>query len=319
MTYPDKSICLLYTTYHSFLWDLISKEIDHKHLTVINFSKRPLNNSLKSKIIERTKTSKINFIITCLAIALKAKTSKYNLTLPHPDHLLGNTLFFNKNALSITLLEDGILNYYHYKRAYAIAKKSEKRKKITQLTPFKYNLYSGHLSGVDDCPTSELHGWFTDPEQIINKEKFKSTKKIQLPSSSTEIQESNNTVILLDQPLEKFLSAETAKAIREKAKNFIEKNFKEVIIKPHPEHASTEEKIANEVSFSFEPNIPIEEVILRIEPSAAISFCSTALINISKISSNTQCIAIGINEIVSELPDTQQIKELFLKNNIKIH
>jgi hypothetical protein len=319
MKNENKTICLLYTTYHSFLWDLISHDIDQSNLVVLNFSQRPLNNIIKNKVIERSKTNKIKFLLACLAIASKSKFHKYNLILPHPDHLLGNTLFFNKNAQSISLLEDGILNYYNYKQAHAIAKKSEQRRKLTRFTPFSYTIYTGHLSGVDNCPTPELYGWFTDPEQIIKKSKFKHLNKINLPASSEQPANLNNTVLLLEQPLEKFLNETTAQFIRSKTKKFIEENFSEVIIKPHPQHTSTDSNIKNKVDFSFESNIPIEEIILKINPAAVISFCSTALINISKISSNTKCISIGINEITNELPDVQKIKDLFLKNNIELH
>lgn len=319
MQNKSDTICLLYTTYHSFIWDLISEQFDHQNLVVVNFSKRKIKSNTTNKIIERTQTNKASFLLACLAIASASKFKRFNLVLPHPDHLLGNTLFFSKNAKNITLLEDGILNYYNYERAMSIEKQSIKRKRLTSLTPFRYKLYSGHHSGVDDCPTPNLSGWFTDPDKIIKKEKFSSLNKINFPACTDEKTQSNGTAILLEQPLEKFLNATTAHEIRKKTISFIENNFQKVIIKPHPEHSSIGMKLQNEVDFYFDKNIPIEEIILNINPDAVISYCSTALINISKISRSTRCIAIGINEISKELPETIKVKELFIENKVEIH
>ena len=319
MQKKSMTICLLYTTYHSFIWDLISDQFDQQNLVVVNFSQRKTKTNAATHTIERTQTNKASFLLTCLAIATKTKFKKFNLILPHPDHLLGNTLFFNKNANNITLLEDGILNYYNYERAMSIEKIALKRKRITYLTPFRYTLYNGHHSGVDDCPTPNLSGWFTEPEKIFKKERFTSLNRIIFPLCSVTNKQQTCTALLLEQPLEKFLNATTAAKIRKKTIEYLESNFKKVIVKPHPEHSSIDMKIQNKEAFHFESNIPIEEIIHNIKPDAVISYCSTALINIANISKSTQCIAIGINEIVTELPTTIKIKDLFIQNNIEIY
>lgn len=315
----NDAICLLYTTYHSFLWDLISDKIHHKNLAVVNFSKRKIKNNSNFKIIERTERNKTSFVFTCLAIALKFKFKKFDLFLPHPDHLLGNTLFFSKTVNHITILEDGILNYYNYERADAIEKIAKKRRLITWLTPFRYKLYTGHHSGIDSFPTSSISGWFTAPEKIIKKEKFRHLNKINFPVQTHEKNNTSGLVIVLDQPLEKFISASTALNIREKTILFVENNFKNTIVKAHPEHESNSMSIKNELPFHFDSSTPIEEIILTINPEAVVSFCSTALINISKISQNIRCIAIGIDEISKEVPGTIKIKNIFSENNIEIY
>lgn len=297
----------------------MSEQVAHKNLTVVNFSNRKIKENKNHKVIERAADNKIIFLFKCLTIAAKSKLKIFNLILPHPDHLLGNTLFFSNNVKKVTLLEDGILNYYNYERTLNAAKIGIKRRRITYLTPFRYKIYSGHHSGIDDCSHALLSGWFTDPENIIKKERFSSITKINFPTIALPLGRNNRTAILLDQPLEKFLSAATANAIRKKTIAFVEENFEKVIIKPHPQHTSISMKISNVIPFDFEQNAPIEETILSIQPAAVVSYCSTALINISKISSSTQCVAIGINEIIAELPAAIEIKELLMKNKVEIY
>lgn len=315
----NETICLLYTTYHSFIWDLMSKQVHHKKITVVNFSNRKIKEHKNHKVIERTANNKITFLYKCITIAAKSKLKTFNLILPHPDHLLGNTLFFSKNVTKVTLMEDGVLNYYNYERTLNTAKIGIKRRRITYLTPFRYKIYSGHHSGVDDCSHAILSGWFTDPDNVIKKERFSSITKIYFPTNTTPLGRDNRTAILLDQPLEKFLTAATANTIRKKTIAFVEQNFQRVIIKPHPQHDSISMEVSNVIPFDFEQNTPIEETIIRIQPVAVVSYCSTALINISKISSSTQCISIGINEIIAELPAAIEIKELLMKNKVEIH
>ena len=167
--------------------------------------------------------------------------------------------------------------------------------------------------------STKLGAIHTDPDNVIKKERFSSITKIYFPTNATPLGRDNRTAILLDQPLEKFLTAATANTIRKKTIAFVEQNFQRVIIKPHPQHDSISMEVSNVIPFDFEQNTPIEETIIRIQPVAVVSYCSTALINISKISSSTQCISIGINEIIAELPAAIEIKELLMKNKVEIH
>ncbi|MCY1275181.1 hypothetical protein D9M70_238170 [compost metagenome] len=314
-----KTLCLLYTTYHSFLWDTISREINQPNITIINFSKRPLKiKSSANKTIERSRETKISFLIKCLKIASKAKFSPYNLFIPHPDHLLGNTLFFNKNAKNITIIEDGILNYYDYEASAEIKKTSKKRRLITYLTPFRYNTYTGHHSGIDSVPPRYLSGWFSNPEKIIKKENYSKINKIKFPEQKSKDHELYEKAVFLDQPIEKFLPPSKAKALRESSIAFLEKSFQEVTVKAHPEHDQETLPIKNRSIYIFPPNTPIEEIICETQPIAIISYCSTALINSALISPRTRCISIGINIITEEIPTTSSIRNLFKEVGVEI-
>lgn len=319
MSPKNLTICLLYTTYHSFVWDCIGGEIDGDEILVINFSKRPLiKRNANSRVIDRCKETKTAFLLKCIKIALRSKFLKYDLLLAHPDHLLGNTLFFGKNVKKITFIEDGILNYYDYTKSQAIQTRAIKRKWLTCFSPFQYYLYNGHHSGIDDCNAVEVSGWFSDPDNIVRKEKFKSVRKINFPLLIRKETNRNLAALFIDQPIEHFLSRELAMAIRQKSIKYLEENFKEVMIKNHPEHHASGLAIKNSFAPNFNQNMPVEELIFEICPDVVISYCSTALINISKISPSTQCVSIGMEEIVQEMPALIKVKKLFEFNRVSV-
>lgn len=310
-----QEICLLYTNYHSLLWESIASQIDCRNIITINFSKRKTK-SEKCKTIERSEKNKIIFFLICIKIAITAKFKKYNLFIPHPDHLLGNTLFFGRNAQKITIIEDGVLNYYNNKRNKEINRISRKRKYITMFTPFKYKVYSGHLSGIDTHPPKRLCGWFTSPDDLFERSTFKETYKIPTKNLSNETSQKYEA-FFIDQPIENFLNQETAKKLREKATKYMEENFKIVFVKCHPESKSKSIQIRNKVEEEESNSLTAEELIMKYKPSYIISYCSTSLLNTRRLLPNSKIISIGINEITNENKELQKIKILFEKNNIE--
>ncbi|SDH58800.1 polysialyltransferase family glycosyltransferase [Pseudomonas panipatensis] len=310
-----QEICLLYTNYHSLLWDSIANQIDCKNITTINFSKRKTK-SAKCITIERSEKSKIAFLLICMKVAITAKFKKYNLFIPHPDHLLGNTLFFGRNAKRITIIEDGVLNYYDNKRNKEIDRISRKRRHITMFTPFQYKAYSGHLSGIDAHPPKRLYGWFTSPEDLFKRNVFKETYKIPTTNLSKETHQKYEA-FFIDQPIENFLNQKTAKALREKAKKYMEENFNIVFFKSHPESKSKSIEIRNKVEEKESNLLTAEELIMKYNPDHIISYCSTSLLNSRRLLPNSKITSIGIDEITNENKELQKIKILFEKNNIE--
>lgn len=316
------NICLLYTTYHSYLWDKISEQNpSEKEILILNFSKRKTKSRKNQKVLfSRSSSSKYKIIKECIKIAATCKIKKFKLTIPHPDHLLGNFLFFNKNVKEITLIEDGILNYYkNPNRDPGILTRQKKRQRITLLTPFRYQAYSGHLSGIDSLPPKTIKGYFHDPELIVEKSKFKEIKKIHTDKESKN-QKKEKTLIIIEQPLESFLSKELALQLREKARKLIEGNFSEIYTKKHPEHLDSIQTITQQTKeTALDNSLPIEEQIGIINPSHVIGFTSTALINIKRANKETTCISIGLNEILKENKNISNLKQLFEKSGVEIH
>lgn len=310
-----KTICLLYTAYHSFIWDLIRENYPTKETITINFSKRLTKKP--NQTIERSRLSNIEFLRKCVGIAIESKFIEYNLILPHPDHLLGNFLFFGKRLKKLTILEDGILNYYNYQASGEIKKKAQKRRLITFLSPFRYKFYHGHHSGIEVHNKKEIYGWFSDPESVVHKEKFKSIKKIDFKNSLPLSPSTQSHAILLDQPLETFLSKELAQKIRNRSTDYLTKNFPLITIKPHPQHKTTYIP-ANSKLLHQEQYATIEEIIAIHQPIAVISYCSSALLNIKKIFPDIKCVSIGMKEITEEKPILSKILNLYKTNDIEI-
>lgn len=315
------NICLLYTTYHSYIWDKIQeKHPATQKIVVLNFSKRRTKERPNVIVkIDRSRDSKIKVLAESLKIATISKFKKYNLTLPHPDHLLGNTLFFNKNATKITWIEDGILNYYSTQKLdKTLTKRQKKRALLTHFTPFRYKKFKGHLSGIHATLTKNTAGWFHTPDKVVDKNLF--NELFTIPQNNQNTTQTNRRLaLLIEQPLEKFLSKELANQIRKRTKKILENNYELVIIKKHPEHINTATtNIRNEINTPINPSLPIEEQIGLINPSDVLSFCSTALINIKKSHQNIRCIAIGLNEIRDENPNLIGLTEIFKDSGVEI-
>lgn len=314
-----KTICLLYTTYHSYVFEIMQEKLILKNLLVLNFSSRALKfDDQRIKIIERKNVFKLTFLLKCLWIAAYSKLFKYDLIIPHPDHLLGNILFFGNKVKNITLLEDGILNYYRYIKSGEIEKKALLRKKLLMFTPFKYNLYEGHHSGIESMPPGKINGVFSDPSSIYHAELFNKIIKIDFSSNSNAKEKKQPYVIFLDQPIEIFLSANTSKKLRKSASAYIRENFNEVLYKSHPQHKQTPYDFGIKTTILDNNSIPIEELIYQLNPMAVVSFCSTALVTISMISNDIECISIGINEMIPSAPTLTTVKKLFELHHVKL-
>lgn len=309
-------IYLLYTNYHSLLWEPIIQESTNINSITINLSKRKLKKKYGT-IIERSENGKLKFILLCLKVAILAKIKKYELYLPHPDHLLGNNLFFNKNATNITLIEDGILNYYENRIESSKNRSSKLAKKLSIITPFKYKEYTGHLSGIDAKPPHSLDGLFIEPESVVRPEQFSNLTKIPLPNIE-EYKSPGIEILLIDQPIEKFLTEELAKNLREKTLELLNSKSR-VLIKPHPESTNTNtvHTIKNATIFK-NTNITAEELILSTRPRTIISYCSTSLLNAARLLPNSEIISIGMLEIEKELPETRHITRIFKEKNITL-
>jgi len=218
------------------------------------------------------------------------------ICLPHPDHLLGNFLFFHPRVSRRFIYEDGLLNYYDAVPSKKVRKRMRARHRFGWLFGLPYRLYTGLLSGVDEQFYDGAFLCF--PAKAVKKDRLGELIEIVRYKNDKECANLNDTVLFLDQDIETLVSPEAATALRRAMTNLLADLNGTVIYKPH--YDITEQTVQLS-SYEALPGgmcaQPAELLITQLRPKAVVSFVSSALINIKSICPEIRCISVGSNEV----------------------
>jgi hypothetical protein len=236
----------------------------------------------------------MSFILAGIQIRrLLRRYQEVSICLPHPEHVLGNYLFFHERVAKRYIYEDGLLNYYD--AVLDGRHKSSMRRKLQTgwLLGLPYQEYSGFISGVD--ARSYDGAFVSHPEKIVRRADFGEVIAISRYQSLNRIGELMDTVLFLDQEIEKILAASTAISLRQTMSVLLSELGGEVLVKPHYEMKSSVHPLDESCVPEEMLRMPAELIIEHIRPKVVVSFLSSALINIKTMYPEIRCISVGSN------------------------
>lgn len=223
--------------------------------------------------------------------------SQVDVYIPHPFNPLSNYAFFHSEKCRRFIYQDGILNYYD-----ALSQLSSLKWRIRQLAMaaavgLTYTTYTGHLSGVDSKPIAG--GFFTDIDRIVRIDKFQMLKKLNFRSrNENEPPPRGNDTLFLDQPIEQSVNTNLTKELRRRTVDYVNNLGTKVFYKPHYSQGKAASLDTTWIPIERELcAMPAEWVVDRLDIKNVVSFCTSALANITIKNDFIDCYATGANLI----------------------
>ncbi|PLW70250.1 polysialyltransferase family glycosyltransferase [Pseudohalioglobus lutimaris] len=263
-------------------------------------------------------TKFLGFLLASLyARVLLLRYRRVSICLPHPDHLLGNFLFFHPQVDERCIFEDGILNYYDAVLTENQLRGMMFRHRFGWLIGLKYTLYEGFLSGIDARQYDRA--FVSYPEKMVRRESYGEVFTINRYHRSGEQWRSSGVILMLDQNIELLLDATDADKLRKKMARVVEQISGEVLIKPHYDMRNRQEPPTETWVAAEYRSQPAELIIDEIKPKAVVSFCSSALINIKELYPEVQCVAVGANYLPVQIDGVSKtIADIFSGLGIEV-
>lgn len=219
---------------------------------------------------------------------------KLSVVIPHPYNPLANLLFFSDKIDFRYIYEDGILNYYDSKIPPLSFLARVKRFLVGISVGAVYKSYDGHLSGIDARNVSG--GFFSHPNKVVKNSRFPVMYELFRSKAIVKDESSNvNSILFLDQPIDKLLSYDKVVELRSKVRSLIDSiSCDRVYYKPH--HDQNDRTVFNEswcVIGGDKLLLPAEVIVSEYSISVVVSFCTSALVNIVSMNNNIKCYAVG--------------------------
>lgn len=231
------------------------------------------------------------------SIQLKYILMRYKhvaVCLSHPDHLIGNYLFFHKKVAQRYIYEDGLLNYYDAIRSDALEKKARWREKFGWLVGLNCRYYEGLISGVD---ARRYDGAFLSvPEKAAKAERLGDIVHVSRYSRGKGDYTASNAILFLDQNIETLVSSGVAASLRSAMKDFLAGEEGEVIVKRHYDMVDSPCHSDGPLVSVADSKLPAEQLIEKLKPCAVVSFMSSALMNIKLLYPEIRSVAVGANQ-----------------------
>ncbi len=251
------------------------------------------------------------------ARALLFRYRHVSICLPHPDHLLGNFLFFHPQVDERCIFEDGLLNYYDAVLTENQFRGMMFRHRFGWLIGLRYTLYEGFLSGIDARQYDRA--FVSYPKKMVRRESYGEISTITRYQRAKEQWRASDVVLVLDQNIEAALGISTANKLRNAMAKRLDELDGEVLVKPHYDMRNSQEPQSEKWVAAEYRSRPAELVIEQIKPRAVMSFCSSALINIKELYPEMQCVAVGANYVPVQINGVAlSAADLFLDMGIEV-
>lgn len=226
----------------------------------------------------------------CFAIFVRglfARGSEFDVYMPHPGHILSNYLFFvPAPQKKIYLYEDGLLNYYDAVVVNSFVGKTKRF--LAYIGGLRYRDYAGHLAGYD---AGRYDGAFlTMPDQAVRKDRLGALHRLEYEIRKIPL--NSKTILFLDQDVSSRVSHETRQACVATMLEHFPPDVYAYYYKPHHDHGSR----FVESMQCLVPELralPAEMLIDQLRPSHAISFFSSALMNIKTCWPEIECVSLA--------------------------
>lgn len=280
--------------------------IEFKRCRVIN---------LKSSNVFR----KVVSLLKYKKIARKWKNKDIVLFLSHPLQVIANNLLFSENVKKAYLFEEGVLNYYDARVEGVHAQMMQRNLWLSRFARLKYTTYDGPLAGTD---VREFDGVFAfDKSNLVtipsNNNVYELRAKVEI------IDTPGSGVVILDQPLNEIVEPEVEKRVwRELIRYVIDTHEVNIYYKKHPRSLDRFDELRTIFKDIKEitSNEPVELTLRNLNVKFAVSFISSALLNIRSIFPEVKSVSIGANLINEKSSiDFSQLLDLFEMKGVILH
>lgn len=271
-----------YTKLHSFFIENISKRFVEEGYIPVDFYQRPGEGRLFSKVRQV-----FLFFWFRMLLALRKDVS---ILLPHPEQLLSNFFFYSRSVSKIYLYEDGLMNYLYVELPELVAKRVERKRRLSRCLFYKFESVKGYLSG---CEQRSIAGTFVRvPDMLFMPEKHGRIFKVECALASDKIPNSD-VAIFVDQDVESIYAKDVASGARKEVYDLM-KGFKKVYLKPHHNYWTQEQRFLNlPDNFELLPEVfqrlTAEEAVVAIGAGSVWGFFSSALINVATMLPEVEC------------------------------
>jgi len=274
-----------YTKHHNYIVSKIIANGYFKNEFVLQIDTCTNRQNVVSKLIYDVKNIFIWFYCRILLLI----GCKIDILLPHPEQLLSNLFFYSDNIRNRYIYEDGLMNYVDVKLTGLILRRANKRKKLSYILFYKYNLVNGYLSGCED---KKIKGIFVQYPELIYKSYAHGTlNKITIEGESYS--GGSESVLFIDQDIESYYGYEIANSLRLKLYNSLS-NQELVYVKRHHDYFSKPSSQIKQPHNFTEINeslrsLTAEDIVGIIKPNLVVGFFSSALMNIATRYQGIKC------------------------------
>lgn len=214
-----------------------------------------------------------------------------DLYLPHPFNPLANYAFFHTGNCDRFIYQDGILNYYDARTPLSnVANRMRQRGKGLAVGA-RYQMYEGHLSGIDAAPV--VGGFFTHPDRIVGRAKFSAIRRLEFRRGvDAEQAGARHDTLFLDQPVELVVGPDRAPELRRRTVEYVNSLGGRVLYKPHYAQGRTLSRDPGWIPLAPDLiSLPAEWAVARLNVANVVSFCTSALVNIAMTHNAIACYA----------------------------
>jgi len=215
----------------------------------------------------------------------------------HPYHFASN--FFWWRCRRITLLQDGLLNYYNC-YTETVIRGMVIKKLLYSFFMLPYRIYNGHLTAYNDPHVQS--GYFFSVKNLITK--TPDNRTLEMDSC---LNPDSTVCLFLDHELN--ASASQISTVNNMIEDYLIKNqITKIYIKKHPSYPvcnfATDKVLSHVLENVTEP---IELCYAQLKPMHILSYYSSAIVNIKIINPNIKSIAFGVKLIKDEATRNQII------------